>query len=176
MAIKRMLVPIDFSETSLAALDYAVDLARTVRARMTLIHVVEPIYLAVPGDMYAPIPRVDVLLTEQRQTARVELAKLCERIAKKRVKCEAMLATGSVYQCVAAAAKQKKADLIVIGTHGRTGLSHVLLGSVAERVVQTAPCPVLAVRAPKSGRGLVRHTRASRAGAKPLVLGTRRRG
>jgi nucleotide-binding universal stress UspA family protein len=100
--------------------------------------------------MYAAIPSVDMLLVEQQRSAREQLNKVCQRLQKRGVKCKAVLATGSVYQCIANTARQMKADLIVVGTHGRTGLSHVLLGSVAERVVQTAPCPVLTVRSPKS--------------------------
>jgi len=151
MAIKRMLVPTDFSEPSMAALDYAVKLGRSLGSQLTLLFVVEPVYLAVPTDMYAAIPSVDMLLVEQQRSAREQLNKVAQRLQKKGVKCKALMATGSVYQCITNAARQTKADLIVVGTHGRTGLSHILLGSVAERVVQTAPCPVLTVRGAKSG-------------------------
>lgn len=150
MAIKRILVPTDFSEPSMAALDYAADLGRTLGSQLTVLFVVEPVYLATPTDMYAAIPSVDVLLVEQQRSAREQLNKLAARLQKKGIKCNAVLATGSVYQSIANTAQQMKADLVVVGTHGRTGLSHVLLGSVAERVVQTAPCPVLTVRSPKS--------------------------
>ena len=159
MAIKRILVPTDFSEPAMAALDYAVKLARSLRSQLTVLFVVEPVYLAVPTDMYAAIPNVDMLLVEQQRSAREQLSKLSQRLQKKGVKCKAVLATGSVYQCIANTARQMKADLIVLGTHGRTGLSHVLLGSVAERVVQTAPCPVLTVRSPKSGSAKIKPRR-----------------
>jgi nucleotide-binding universal stress UspA family protein len=149
--MKRILVPTDFSEPSKAAMDYAAKLGRSLGSQLTFLFVVEPVYLAVPGDMYAPIPRVDMLLMEQQRLAREQLAKLSRQLQKKGLKCRAVLATGSVYQNIADTARKTKADLIVIGTHGRTGLSHVLLGSVAERVVQTAPCPVLTVRSLKTG-------------------------
>jgi nucleotide-binding universal stress UspA family protein len=145
MAIKRILVPVDFSPPSLAALDYAVDLGRTLNAELTILFVVEPLSSAIPpGDIYAS--RVDVLLLEQQRSGREELAKIVESLQKKGAQCSQRLETGPVYRCINETAEKLEADLIVIGTHGRTGISHLLLGSVAERVVQLAPCPVLTVR------------------------------
>jgi nucleotide-binding universal stress UspA family protein len=146
MAIKQILVPVDFSPPSLAALNYAVDLAGVLKAALTVLFVVEPVYSASPGDIYASTTRADMLLLEQQRAGREELTKIVQDLQKKGVKCSPLLETGPVYQRINDAARRVKADLIVIGTHGRTGISHLLLGSVAERVVQLAPCPVLTVR------------------------------
>src|SRR6185295_4344404 len=105
MMIRRILVPIDFSEPSLAALDYAVKLGRSLRSQLTVLYVVEPVYLAVPGDMYSPATSVDMLLLEQQRSGREQLTRLSQRLKKKGVKCKAMLATGSIYQSIANTAR-----------------------------------------------------------------------
>jgi nucleotide-binding universal stress UspA family protein len=159
MKIKRILVPIDFSEPSMAALDFAVQLSHSLRSQLTVLFVVEPVYLAVPGDMYAPNTSVDMLLVEQQRAGRQQLLKISQDLNKKGVKCKGLLAVGPVYHMIADTARKTKADLLVLGTHGRTGLSRVLLGSVAERVVQTAPCPVVTVRGHQRAGGAKRKAR-----------------
>jgi nucleotide-binding universal stress UspA family protein len=147
--IKRILVPVDLSKHSLKALDYAVELARPLGAELHVLFVVEPIYYAVPDLAGAAAGAVGGLIEEQKQAARAQLEKLRARYAKKRVVLRPLLQTGTPYQAIVAAAKALRADLVVMGTHGRTGLAHALLGSVAERVVRHCASPVLTLRSGK---------------------------
>lgn len=145
--MKRILVPIDFSKSSLEALDYAIDFAAPMGAAITVVHVLEPVAYATPADLYAGMAtQLGNLLAEQRRSARQQLEELVGRYAKKGADLGILLRDGVAYREIVEAAKKVKADLIIQATHGRTGLSHVLLGSVAERVVRTAECPVLTVR------------------------------
>jgi universal stress protein A len=146
MLINRILIPIDFSEVSLQALDYAVELGKPFGAELVVIHVVEPIYYATPADVYGPSANLGMLLEEQQRVAAEQLAELEERLMKRGAAIETVLESGVPYQKVIEAAEQRKVDFIVMATHGRTGLSHLLLGSVAERIVRSAACPVLTVR------------------------------
>ena len=148
MAIKRILVPIDLSANSLAGLDYAVELAKTLRAELDVLYVVEPLYYAM-SEFAAPA--VGELLEEQRRSSRAELTRIEQRYARK-VPLRVLQQVGTAHQTVVDTAKRLKADLIVMATHGRTGVSHLLLGSVAERVVRAAGCPVLTVRPPRTSR------------------------
>lgn len=144
MKIKRILVPVDFSESSLAALDNAIGLSRSLGASLDILCLVEPF-------VYAPLagPAVDLsaIREEQERISRQRLSKLERQLAKRRVRCRAELRLGNPYRTIVERATKLPADLVVMGTQGRSGLSHLLLGSVAERVVRSAPCPVLTVRA-----------------------------
>jgi nucleotide-binding universal stress UspA family protein len=153
--MKRILVPIDFSGPSLHALEYAVDLAKSVKAELSVCFVVEPIYYAVP-DISGEGMAMAALMDDQRRSAVAQLAELQRRYAKRGVKLATSVVTGVASEAIGSVAKKVKTDLIVIATHGRTGLSHLLMGSVAERVVRTAPCPVLTVRAKAAARRSVR--------------------
>ncbi len=146
--IKRILVPIDFSPYSMKALDYAADFAKPLGAELLTLFVIEPIYYAVPDLAGAAAGAVGGLIEEQKQAGKAQLQKLQARYAKKNVRLKTLLQTGTPYQAIVEAAKTLKADLVVMGTHGRTGIVHALMGSVAERVVRTAPCPVLTIRTP----------------------------
>jgi nucleotide-binding universal stress UspA family protein len=146
MTVRKVLVPVDFSAGSQAALDYAVDLFGA-GAQIVVLHVVEPLYYATPADLYASSANLSALLDEQQRVAKEQLARLAQRLTKRRLRVKAVLQTGLPYQTILDAADELKVDLIVMATHGRTGLSHLLLGSVAERVVRSARCPVLTVRA-----------------------------
>ncbi len=157
MTIKRILVPIDFSDTSLWALDYAIEFGKPFRPEVVVLFVVEPVYYATPAELYGPATNVSALLDEQRRIGAEQLARLARDLKKRRVKSRALLQTGTPYQVIVDTAKRVKADLIVMATHGRTGLSHMLLGSVAERVVRGAVCPVLTVR----GAARARKTRGA---------------
>ena len=137
MTIRRILVPVDFSEPSLAGLDYAIELSQLVGASLTLLFVAEPLYYG--GDM-------GLLLEEYQRYGHDELARLQSRLKKRGIDCETMLRTGKAYQVICDEAERVHADLIVMSTHGRSGLSHLLMGSVAEKVVRTASRPVLTVR------------------------------
>jgi nucleotide-binding universal stress UspA family protein len=158
MTIKRILVPADFSANSLYALDYAVDFRQAVEGRL-LIYVVEPLYYAM-SEFAAPA--VGELLEEQRRQSRADLTRLEASYAKRKVKLRALLQVGRPYQAIVDAAQQLKADLIIMATHGRTGMFHLLLGSVAERVVRLAGCPVLTLPAVKKMRRARARTPARR--------------
>jgi nucleotide-binding universal stress UspA family protein len=141
--VKSILVPIDFSASSEQALAYAVPLARACGARLTLLHVVEPV--ATP-DFAASFPLV---LENDRVMAecKAHLARVARDLKIQPPLLEKLLVRqGRSFNEIAGAARTLKADLIVIATHGYTGLKHALLGSTAERVVRHAPCPVLVVR------------------------------
>jgi universal stress protein A len=146
MLIKRILIPIDFSEVSLQALDYAVELGNPFGAELVAVHVVEPIYYATPADVYGPSANLGMLLEEQQRVAGEQLAELEEKLVKRGATIETVMESGVPYQKIVELAEARKVDLIVMATHGRSGLSHLLLGSVAERVVRSAACPVLTVR------------------------------
>lgn len=150
MILKRILVPVDFSSGSLEALDYAVELAKPFDAELLVLFVVEPVYYATPADLYGPSANLAMLLEEQQRFGREQLAALKARLAKEKIDCATVLQTGSPYQQIADLAKRRRVDLIIMATHGRTGLSHLFMGSVAERVVRSASCPVLTVRGYKS--------------------------
>jgi nucleotide-binding universal stress UspA family protein len=147
MKLSRILVPTDLSPASLSGLDYAVELARPFNAEVVLLYVVEPIVYATPTDLYGATADLGSVLQEQERSGRAQLKKIQERYGKKVPKLRALQQTGTPYVAITNAAKKLKADLIVMSTHGRTGLSHLFLGSVAEKIVRTATCPVLTVRA-----------------------------
>jgi universal stress protein A len=146
MAIKRILIPVDFSDDSLKALAYGRDFAKPFGAEICVLYVVEPIYYATPADMYATSPNIAMLIDEQRRVGAQQLARINAELKKKGARVRTFQKTGSAAQCIVDTAKSLKAGLIVMGTHGRTGLAHMLMGSVAEKVVRTAACPVLTVR------------------------------
>ncbi len=159
MAIKHILVPVDFSRDSLHALAYAADFAKLFGADLSILHVVEPIYYAAPADMYVTTPNVTMLLDEQRRVGARHLARLDADLRKKGHQVRTALKTGSPAQLIIDTAKSGRADLIIMATHGRTGLAHMLMGSVAEKVVRGAGCPVLTVRRAASRRARRRPAR-----------------
>jgi len=141
--LKRILVPIDFSDCSKKALQYAVPLAKQHQAAITLLYVVAtPAYAA--GE-YGGIDYTS-LEAEARAGADEALAALVVDEIRGEVPADTVVCSGSTAFEIIEAAKRLPADMIVVSTHGRTGLKHVLLGSVAENVVRHAPCPVLVVR------------------------------
>lgn len=144
--IKRILVPVDFSPASLKALAYAADFAKPLGADLCALFVVEPIYYAVPDLAGAAAGTTVGLLEEQRRSGTRQLERLQARYAKRRIKLRTLLQTGTPYRAIVDAARSLRANLIVMSTHGRTGMTHLLLGSVAERVVRTSSCPVLTIR------------------------------
>jgi nucleotide-binding universal stress UspA family protein len=140
--LKKILVPLDFSDCSKSALRYAIPLAREHGAALTLLYVVPPVYAS--GE-YGGIDCAQ-FQADMRTGARRELDKVLEEDVFGAVPADAVVRSGVPATEVVAAARALPADLIVIGTHGRTGLKHVVLGSVTEHVVRRAPCPVLVVR------------------------------
>ena len=142
--IAKILVPTDFSEESNKALHYAIALARPNGSEILLVHVVElPIYPVNLGISPVVVPPLDREIRDRMQDA---LARLVAEQVPKDLVARAALRDGRPSQEIVAAARAEDADLIVIATHGHTGLKKVLLGSTTERVVREAPCPVLVVR------------------------------
>ena len=146
VTIKRILVPVDFSTPSLQALAYACQVAKRLEAELLIVHVIEPAFRADATDVYVASPRGAVLLQEQLRLTEARLTRLCADLTKKGYRVHSIVKRGSPARAITDTAARVGAHLIVMGTLGRTGLAHMLIGSVAERVVRTAPCPVLTVR------------------------------
>jgi universal stress protein A len=143
MQLRRVLVPTDFSAPSRQALDMAIDFARTFGAELELFHVRELPTYAFPD---AGLPMTPMVMEELEKSSRAELERLSAEVERGGVRCGYATSVGAHDLEICRRAADWGADLIVMGTHGRTGLRHVLLGSVAEKVVRRAPCPVLTVR------------------------------
>jgi nucleotide-binding universal stress UspA family protein len=149
IALKNVLVATDFSEPAAAALEYGRTVARTFGATLHVLHVIDQKFVESVLADAAPVHFAELLQTLE-QDARSKLDEavreddIRELNAKSRLLTFEGTAAGIVWY-----AKSADIDLIVIGTHGRSGLSHLLMGSVAEKVVRTAPCPVLTVRHPQ---------------------------
>jgi nucleotide-binding universal stress UspA family protein len=136
MIVQHVLVPLDFSATADRALDYAIALAQQLHARLTLLHVFDLTPLAM-GDPATgvPVTALDTLETEAHQLLQASL----ERVQRAGLQGESLFVQGTPTHAIVETAGERKVDLIVMGTHGRTGLTHVLLGSVAEHVIRHAP-------------------------------------
>lgn len=145
--LRTVLVPTDFSEHSCKAREYALRLAQQFGSTLVLLHVIEPAYpFPVDGVMHFPGDLDDPSLA-RRPAVEKELGRLADITARQgRVPVRSQVRAGRAYEEITAAARAENADLIVIATHGYTGLKHVVLGSTTERVVRHAPCPVLVVR------------------------------
>ena len=147
-SFQRILCATDFSSVADAGLDRAVRLAAREGAQLVLLHVLAPITAYVLPDVVGSIA---VDLDEQaREDARRELRRLEERVRSTGVPTHTVLVQGYAPLQIARAAERLHSDLIVLGTHGRIGLTRMLLGSVAEAVVRRAPCPVLMIRSPQA--------------------------
>ena len=142
--IRRILHPSDFSSASRAAFARSVEMAKANRAELVVAHVLTPIVL--PVDGYVSPQIYDQIDTSARVAAQKQLAALVARAKKAGVRAKAVILDGSPHDRIIRAAKAGRADLVVMGTHGRTGLARLFLGSVAERVVGLSPCPVMTVR------------------------------
>lgn len=145
-AVSRILVPVDFSAHSDEALRYAASLARHVGASLELLHVVEDPFMSGAWSSEVYVPSVPELLDNLVADARRRLADLKNRSVPEGVPAAIAVVRGRPAQATIDRAKDGHFDLIVMGTHGRTGFAHLILGSVAETVVRRAPCPVLTVR------------------------------
>ena len=144
LRLKRILVPIDFSEPSKKALSYAVPFAESFGARVDLIHVVEPTYY--PAEMTYMSGEMANLEVVVEKNARLQLETLAGEVIPNQFRGEITIHTGVPFKEIAGTAKELESDLIIISTHGYTGLKHLFMGSTTERVVRIAPCPVLTVR------------------------------
>ena len=144
MTVRHILVPVDFSDHSNRALDCAKSLAEKYGASLHLLTVV-------PDPFVVPDRSWSVVLPANypeglRKDAESHLRRLLTHAEQKRLHSESAVAFGDPYREILDYAKRASIDLIVMGTHGRGGMAHVLIGSVAEKVVRTAPCPVMTVR------------------------------
>ena len=143
MTPHHLLVPVDFSDYADQALAYAIELAQSLRARITLVHVIHLTPLAM-GDIGATtlVP----YLEDMERTAQEYIQTTLARVRHAGLQGDSVLVQGIPFQAIIGTARELDVDIIVMGTHGRTGLEHVLMGSVAEKVVRMAPCPVLVTR------------------------------
>jgi universal stress protein A len=151
--LSRLLVATDFSDGSGLAFNFALDLARLIRGTIEVVHVHSlPVYaLPPPAEMLAPtaIPPEVFMDVERR------LGELCERGRAAGITCESLVLIGEAHAEIVKRAAESAASVVVMGTHGRSGIKHALLGSVAERVVRRSTCPVLIVPTGSSASGLL---------------------
>jgi len=146
--LKRILVPTDFSKFSKSALTYAGAFAEKFGAELHLLHVVQNLALMVP-DMVNVMPPVGPSMEQLTAAVRTALDRVVMENQLEKLQLLKVVREGTPFYEIIQYAKETNIDLIVIGTHGHSGLMHVLLGSVAEKVVRKAPCPVLTVRHPE---------------------------
>jgi len=142
MTVQHILVPTDLSAYADYALDYAIALARKLQARLTLLHIIHLTPLAM-GDIGAAglVPYLDEMAADAQQ----RMQALLNRVYQEGLQGETAIVQGVPFQTIVDMAGND-VDMIVMGTHGRTGLTHALMGSVAEKVVRLSPCPVLVTR------------------------------
>jgi nucleotide-binding universal stress UspA family protein len=144
MEIRRILAPTDFSELSKQGLKSALELAEAFGAKLLLLYVVEsPPY---PMEGIVPSHLGATLLDDLERQATNDLAQMLSETQASKIDVARRVVGGIPYRKIVDVAEEEKIDLIVMTTHGRTGLSHLVMGSVAEKIVRTAPCPVLTIR------------------------------
>lgn len=147
--IKKVLVPIDFSDYSKSALKYAVNFAKSFNAEIILVYVVEPVIY--PPDFSMGQIAMPSINTEWDDRAKDELQKLAKSEINEIANVKTIIKTGKPFVEIIETAKEENIDLIIIATHGHSGVEHILFGSTAEKVVRKAPCPVLTLREPIKG-------------------------
>jgi nucleotide-binding universal stress UspA family protein len=146
LKLERILCPLDFSEFSARAFDYAKSLARHYKSRLLVEHVVPLVFSAYPSYVNPEV--TDKVSRGLSAFAREQLTEFEGKHSGEGIAIESFLHEGEVTDTILAFAQAQAVDLIVMGTHGRHGLDHILLGSATEKVLRKAPCPVLAVRKP----------------------------
>jgi nucleotide-binding universal stress UspA family protein len=141
---RKLLVPCDFSDDSKAALGLAIELGRQLGAEVHVFHAYRR-----PVEIFSPygVPLPDGVVPEIREAARQALGDELARVHEAGLEGQAWLREGVAADSICDAAREIGADLVVMGTRGRTGLAHVVLGSVAERTIRCAPCAVVTVKA-----------------------------
>lgn len=143
--MRRILFASDFSKASQKAFATAVAMAKANRARLTILHVIVPFTPIVP-EQYINTQTWEQIDSEARRWSRQQLDRLTAKAKTAGIRAVGLLLEGDPARQIARAARSKRADLLVLGTHGRTGLRKFFVGSVAGRVVATASCPVVTVR------------------------------
>ena len=146
MSFRRILFATDLSPASAGAFRQAVGMARANEAELVIAHAYQmpdffPTDVCVTGTLYSDLDK------KVRREAEKKLAALVEDARSQGIGARLLVLTGAPFEAIAEAARAVQADLIVMGTHGRTGASRILLGSVAARVITSASCPVMTVRA-----------------------------
>ncbi|HEX9740529.1 MAG TPA: universal stress protein [Ignavibacteriaceae bacterium] len=147
--INKVLVPIDFSDYSKTSLKYAVNFAEHFKASLILVYVIEPIIYPPDfsmGQIAIPSPGIEL-----DKRAKEELDRLAEKEIPHGLSVKKVIKTGKPFVEIIETASEENADLIIIATHGHSGVEHILFGSTAEKVVRKAPCPVLTLREPAKG-------------------------
>ncbi|MFN0152715.1 MAG: universal stress protein [bacterium] len=147
ITLSKILCPVDFSEYSKHALTYAVALAAQFRAKLTLVHVIEPIHL--PADIALGAPGILHFEDGLVERARARLDSLVDVATLAELSVETRVLEGVAFAEIVKFAREENTDLIVLATHGQSGIAQLLLGSTAEKVVRKAPCPVLTVKSPE---------------------------
>jgi len=147
MEIKKILFATDFSEGSRNALPYAVDIAMRHGAKIYAVHVIFDVTKA--AGWYVPHASAEEVYADLEKSARKQLEKTFSEDMRKFKDFENVLLRGTPYEEITKFAEANKIDLIVLATHGRTGIDRLIFGSTAEQVVRYAPCPVLSVRLPQ---------------------------
>lgn len=147
--LRHILDPVDFSPPSLSAVRFAREWAARFRADVCLPHVIEPMNSAMAFG--AELATAPLFPPDYRKNIRTQLEKLAQNRSARSVKISMQIREGVPHDEIVNAARRMKADLIIIATHGHTGLIRALLGSTAERVVRHATCPVLTFRSPVTG-------------------------
>jgi nucleotide-binding universal stress UspA family protein len=151
---RPILYATDFSDASVPAFRVAVDTARERRKPLVIVHVAAAPVVAI-GDGFADGRTYDLLVASIERDAQTRVKRLVARARARGVRARALVLRGVPFETIVSAARRTRAELVVIGTHGRTGWRRLMLGSVAARVVGMAPCPVLTVGARKA-RGAAR--------------------
>jgi universal stress protein A len=147
--IKKVLVPIDFSDYSKNSLRYSVNFVKCFNAELILIYVVEPVIYPPDFSMgQIAVPAVDLELDRR---ASEELEKLGRTEIPRDMKVKTIIKTGKPFVEIIETAAEENVDLIIIASHGHSGVEHILFGSTADKVVRKAPCPVLSLRDPIKG-------------------------
>ena len=147
--IKKILVPVDFSDYSRNALTYAIKFADSIEAEICTVYVVEPLIFPADFSMgQISIPAMDV---ETADRAKDELSSFVTSVAGSENKILNYIKTGKPFVEINETAAEIDVDLIIIATHGHTGVEHLFFGGTAEKVVRKAPCPVMTVRIPVKG-------------------------
>jgi nucleotide-binding universal stress UspA family protein len=147
MKVDRILFPTDFSEGSTFALHYAVDLAKHYNAKLYILHVIYDIAKAT--ESHIPHISADEIYNEMNKWAMEEIENCCIEEIRGLPDVEKIVLKGIPHEEIVRFASDKKVDMIVMGTYGRTGLQKFIFGDTAEKVVKKAPCPVMTVRIPE---------------------------
>jgi len=142
----RILSPVDFHENSLAALEYAAQFARQYDATVYLLHVIPTAELHLHREVYRPTEGGGADVHWAKKVSKEKLQEIAQQYLSGGIRHEILTRLGDAAKSILEAAEEVGAELIVMATHGRTGIAHFFLGSVAEQVVREAPCPVLTIR------------------------------